>query len=339
MAPLYAYSELRDPDRDVRLVTLHPGEFGEEISLSIDPYTLDTTGPDHRRRSPRQLGAKQLEPGLPDGWSVYETVEDEIFFYYEEENGKNWRCQWTHPDPAFDHSSYQRGEINFTAEEGQQHHIGSPRLKYEALSYTWASHLPAEQVEIRNSHNSSWCGALQVGGNLASALRHMRGSSERRILWIDAICINQADMHEREKQVKRMTEIYLGADRVTVWLGEAADNSDAAMQTLDYLGSQLVVSTALWFFPIPNAAEPLWCESTCQLPYDEAMWQAIRKLLFRPWFDRVWIIQEIQLSSDVAVVQCGHQQTSWNRLRRAVTILWVSATSCSSCGKSDPFKG
>jgi hypothetical protein len=39
-------------------------------------------------------------------------------------------------------------------------------------------------------------------------------------LWIDAICINQADLDERKQQVQLMRDVYSGASRVVVWLRE-----------------------------------------------------------------------------------------------------------------------
>lgn len=71
-----------------------------------------------------------------------------------------------------------------------------------------------------------------VTENLYVALQHLRLLDRSRILWVDAICINQDDQREREAQVAIMCEIYSGASRVLVWLGPAAEDSDLAMSFL-----------------------------------------------------------------------------------------------------------
>ena len=72
---------------------------------------------------------------------------------------------------------------------------GSP--DYKALSYVWGD--PKDLVEIR------CCGqAFSIGSNLHSALKRLRSSTVDRILWVDAICINQADKQERAEQVAFM---------------------------------------------------------------------------------------------------------------------------------------
>jgi hypothetical protein len=74
---------------------------------------------------------------------------------------------------------------------------------------------------------------LQVGQNLWSALRYIRRPEKSRVIWIDAICINQNDDDdERGEQVKRMADIYRWASRVVVWLGLPSNKSSLAMTTL-----------------------------------------------------------------------------------------------------------
>lgn len=82
------------------------------------------------------------------------------------------------------------------------------------------------------------------------------------MLWIDAICINQSDIKEREEQVARMAHIYKRARRVVVWLGDTDEdhNGGLALRTMDYLGRQVVVTHDGWSFADPDADEPYWCE-------------------------------------------------------------------------------
>lgn len=125
-----------------------------------------------------------------------------------------------------------------------------------------------------------------------------------------------------------MAQIYKSARRVVVWLGDSGeeDNSGLALQTLDYLGRQVIVTQDGWIFTAPDADEPYWCEGRHPLPYKEDQWIAISHILRRPWFTRVWIIQEIQLANSSAILQCGHDQIPWTRFRYGISCLWVSAT-------------
>jgi hypothetical protein len=90
------------------------------------------------------------------------------------------------------------------------------RLKYEALSYVW----------FQRSYNDSSAFVqimdhrLKIGVNLGKALRALRSEHRSRILWVDAISINQEDVQERNHQVSLMSSIYTNASQVTVWLGE-----------------------------------------------------------------------------------------------------------------------
>jgi hypothetical protein len=131
---------------------------------------------------------------------------------------------------------------------------------YEALSYVWGdSHTP-ESVSIDNYD-------LPVTVNLYKALLRLRDRTFERILWVDSICINQADEKEKEYQIQLMAKIYGQANRVIVYLGEVKDNSDQALKD------------------IRVAAQD---ESMSSLQSEEGQ-KAILKLLERPWFRRIWV--------------------------------------------------
>ena len=89
--------------------------------------------------------------------------------------------------------------------------LGSPP-SYEALSYAWGDPKTKTTIKCEGMH-------LHVTPNCASALKHLRTTKETRILWVDAICIDQSSLHERNVQVKRMGDIYSKASRVVIWLG------------------------------------------------------------------------------------------------------------------------
>ncbi|KAH8702916.1 heterokaryon incompatibility protein-domain-containing protein, partial [Phaeosphaeriaceae sp. PMI808] len=83
---------------------------------------------------------------------------------------------------------------------------------FENLSYCWGNVAQKKLIECNKR-------PFQVTNNLYSALQHLRYKDKERILWIDAICINQEDWNERSAQVVIMRNIYQRAERVLVWLG------------------------------------------------------------------------------------------------------------------------
>ncbi|CZR68380.1 related to heterokaryon incompatibility protein [Phialocephala subalpina] len=149
---------------------------------------------------------------------------------------------------------------------------------YEALSYVWGSPETPKSISI-DKHN------LPVTANLHAALSRLRDRSFERIIWVDFVCINQEDEEEKERQIQSMAKIYGQASRVIVYLGEAADDSDQALED------------------IRVAAED---ESTT-LSNSEKSQKAILKLLRRPWFRRIWVLQEVALARRI-LIMCGSSE-------------------------------
>ncbi|KAK0640610.1 heterokaryon incompatibility, partial [Cercophora newfieldiana] len=93
--------------------------------------------------------------------------------------------------------------------------------KYEALSYTWGSPVHKCPITINNRPCLIW-------GNLYTALLALRYEDKPRHLWIDAICINQDDIAEKNLHIPQMHLVYQRAASVTVWLGPPFEDSDVA---------------------------------------------------------------------------------------------------------------
>lgn len=84
---------------------------------------------------------------------------------------------------------------------------------YEALSWCWGKEPRCEKMLI---HSDQLLSSFNVSPNLMSALRALRLENEPRMVWVDAICINQEDDEEKSKQVARMDEIYASASTVRI---------------------------------------------------------------------------------------------------------------------------
>jgi hypothetical protein len=137
---------------------------------------------------------------------------------------------------------------------------------YDALSYVWGDSSKSQPIFIRE-HNSTRGHNLLVTGNLHEALLRLRTCFVERIMWIDAVSINQKDNREKEQQIQLMATIYGQANRVVVWLGEMADNSDQALQEIRNAG----VKKLRQYFK------------------NDTIQQAVTALLQRRWFQRIWV--------------------------------------------------
>ncbi|KAF2098995.1 HET-domain-containing protein [Rhizodiscina lignyota] len=159
----------------------------------------------------------------------------------------------------------------------------------ESLSYTWGSRVGTEEIWVNDLRRL-------VTSNLAAFLRHRRDATDTVSLWIDAICINQADPEEKERQIPMMNMIYSTSPQLNIWLGPEQDDSDIAM-------------------------DQLWALGSCS-PYDKMpiltgrTLKALEQLLNRPWWSRVWILQEVLFGAmgaklNNARVRCGKMNIQW----------------------------
>jgi hypothetical protein len=175
--------------------------------------------------------------------------------------------------------------------------LGSAK-DYAALSYTWGTAAPSIPIQLHGK-------VTLVSENLYLALLHLRKRGET-LIWVDALCINQEDLAERARQVSHMEEVYRRASLVWVWLGDSDESSELAFDELHGLGQHLD-----WDGVVPK--EYLVKE----LNRHPQRWKAISELLYRPWFRRMWIIQEI-LSARCAMMICGKDIIDANLFLRLV---------------------
>ncbi|KAK8132387.1 hypothetical protein PG999_000560 [Apiospora kogelbergensis] len=177
----------------------------------------------------------------------------------------------------------------------------SRRLDYEALSYTWGSLDENGQPECFIDGN-----AVPIRRNLYEALRQLRWRHYERVLWIDALCIDQSNVRERNHQVGRMRDIYSQAETVHVWLGTASETSSIAMAWIDALASRNRNGLGL----IGRLTE--YSPENCRRS-QARRWRALLNLLRRPYWRRVWIVQEIVLAEKLRL-QCGGDEARWEGL-------------------------
>ncbi|KAL8344915.1 hypothetical protein RB601_005110 [Gaeumannomyces tritici] len=162
---------------------------------------------------------------------------------------------------------------------------------YEALSYVWGSEKNKLSIYIDGVEQS-------VRANLHHALSHLRDCFVERVLWIDAICINQDDNEEKGQQVQSMAKIYAKASRVIVWLVDPPDSGDQS-DNGDQAGGG---GRALEAIRAAAAAEHAAAgEQRVDSQLDERERRAILGLLERKWFRRIWVLQEVAAARHVLI--------------------------------------
>jgi hypothetical protein len=162
---------------------------------------------------------------------------------------------------------------------------------YEALSYCWGSKETTDMISCgKNAY-------LSLNQSLSSALRQLRWIEEPRVLWADAICINQFDTEEKSFQVNMMRDIYRQAHRVLVWLGE--DRTGNTLRPLANLAKKLTEI---------NNTSPQMDRVIKQkhIGFGDNHILMLSSLLKRPWFRRIWVIQEVAVARDV-IIHCGNE--------------------------------
>ena len=183
---------------------------------------------------------------------------------------------------------------------------------YITLSYCWGSSQGQKEVEI-NGH------VVKIGKNLWDFLHQASqvGLHEKwRIgLWIDALCINQKDVDERNKQVKRMKDIFLQAQGCVSWLGKGSENSDEVLEILFDL--------SLYNLRTREERLDLMKASRSNKEFFSiGFWRDLLELVSRPYWTRLWIIQEIAVSHNNVFIRCGDRQLLWPFFCDAIMTLF-----------------
>ena len=152
--------------------------------------------------------------------------------------------------------------------------------RYKALSYMWGTEEPNRKISINGRF-------FRLRSNLWACLKRLQRHKDPTSIWIDAICINQSDILERNQQINVMGKIYSQAEVVIAWTGDDPSGSLRPLERLCELG------------PLEWPRGPLL--------------EATQALISRPYWDRLWIVQELCLAQEVLVWygDRGEVQMQW----------------------------
>jgi hypothetical protein len=159
-------------------------------------------------------------------------------------------------------------------------------LAYCALSYMWGDPKVKTVIEVDQNKQFS------VTKNAEAALRDIRNAHGAVLIWIDAICINQGNIDERNHQVKLMQQIYLNAQLVFVWLNISLQASHKAFQLMEAFNDN---------------------DTLFELGDDASLWEPVATIGNDVYWTRVWIQQEVAFAHKL-VIQCQNHTVNGESL-------------------------
>ncbi|RFU26826.1 hypothetical protein B7463_g9508, partial [Scytalidium lignicola] len=206
-------------------------------------------------------------------------------------------------------------------------------VQYLAVSYTWAT----EKGDCSLSRSVE-CGSsdqyIKITQNCDAGLRRIRAQSgsQGNILWVDAICINQNNIEEKNIQVPLMRQIFLKAQKVALWIGEASSILDPeTTRPITDLGIEFINEFAQEILDRKQAGQSLK-EGKCYQAVLKEM-QVIRhggvysapveglwEILHREWWKRAWVVQEVAIAR-LPVLMCGECMVSFDTVETVIGAL------------------
>lgn len=161
---------------------------------------------------------------------------------------------------------------------------------YEALSYCWGDENDTRPIFLEER-------PYRITTNLFSALRQLRLAETERRVWVDSMCINQSSHYEKNHQIPLMGDIYKRARQVVAWLGDSDEETRIALH--------LIADWAVTTKRLSDSRPPVE-EVRGKLDHlvDPKSWDALCNLLERPYWTRLWALQECVLATKL-VFQCG----------------------------------
>ncbi|KAH7312129.1 heterokaryon incompatibility protein-domain-containing protein [Rhexocercosporidium sp. MPI-PUGE-AT-0058] len=180
------------------------------------------------------------------------------------------------------------------------HTTFSEAPSYIALSYVWGERAGSQMITVDADQ-------ISVTPNLKHALQRLRPKlgEQDLVMWVDAICINQEDIPERNIQTKKMRAIYQHAASVAVFLGLENNRSATAMLLARDLNACASADEVRKLVGDPKQKESI---------------ESLVRLFRRQYWWRIWVIQEVS-SARKATVYCGDDEISWTDLQRVCDLL------------------
>ncbi|KAK3672467.1 hypothetical protein LTR78_007774 [Recurvomyces mirabilis] len=190
---------------------------------------------------------------------------------------------------------------------------GIPIPPYETVSYAWGKAVFSEEIYVNDQ-------VFKVAINAKNVLVAMRYPDRQRIVWIDAICIDQGDLEDRNYCVQLMCEIYSNTCAGFVWLGEDDINAKQTFRALEEMYDEARLQTKD-FATFKETVWPQWWNvhrPPTSVKYNP---EAMARMFEKSWFARLWVVQEAALAPD-SICHCGSSSIPLTHLLRAAVWLY-----------------
>jgi len=175
--------------------------------------------------------------------------------------------------------------------------------KYVVLSYRWGSSGATHEV-LLNDH------LFYVRENLWTFLNVIR-EQQGMMLWIDALCINQQNVDERNRQVRIMGQIFQSAAMVVSWLGPENTSIEQAFDLMAHVWSSSDEEDGLDCLPLLDVSQS-----------EDDLWRSVVDLCSLQYWGRVWVVQEVLLSSNNYLL-CGRKALPWQAFANFLSLIDV----------------
>ncbi|TKA72089.1 hypothetical protein B0A55_08673 [Friedmanniomyces simplex] len=175
--------------------------------------------------------------------------------------------------------------------------------EYDALSYCWGAQQHMEPVTVDAKDD------FRLSRHLYAAMLRLRRPDRERVIWIDIICVNQANISERNRSVQLMWKIYANANRIIVWVGETE--------------SEMPTCRRLFADQSHDESQLVWCTQPglAALEHDHVskkLGDVLQLLEWQSstnggdvWWKRLWVIQEFSRAKHHPTVYVGPHAISW----------------------------
>ncbi|KAK1752354.1 HET-domain-containing protein [Echria macrotheca] len=327
-----------------------PDELKQEAELVVHVTyraIIDLLSGEEKIRVMTSIGDSSRPGGmkrriLMEGNNIIEAFEDEAgYATFFGETSMDWGAQKGSLRPAdvnpffrLPGTAPEKAEKESTGKSASD----SDEWNYVAMSYCWGPEQPTADIIVNGK-------VTKVRANLEAGLRQFRDMEyfrEGGKIWIDSLCINQEDIPEKQDQLQMMASIYRYAGNIIVWLGTEADDSDQAIYHLENAGrdfrSEYVealdssdpITATTWRTMAQIRMETSYdalkekskiLEHEMSAPFFNEIAATLYKFFDRPYWRRLWIIQELCMGRSGMPIVCGKRVTQWRYIRDGVLKL------------------
>lgn len=188
---------------------------------------------------------------------------------------------------------------------------------YIAISYVWGQNPQLTSIKCDGK-------ALEITENLDHALRAIKRIDQTALVWADAVCINQENDFEKADQLRWMGQLYGGAAKVVIWLGVDDKLAPSAFRMVRHIEDVICHQRGVKCSDLKtrkSLKDMVQGINVRLFPANDSKdWGPIAWLFEQPWFERVWVIQEVSGNENIEVV-CGRHAIDWASV--ALVATWI----------------